>query len=45
MTAEAGLILADPDARTPDVAGVLTPSSALGTAELSRFAAARLDFS
>jgi short subunit dehydrogenase-like uncharacterized protein len=45
MTAEAGLILADPAARTPDVAGVLTPSSALGTAELSRFAAARLHFS
>jgi hypothetical protein len=45
MTAEAGLILADPDAATPGAAGVLTPSSALGTAELSRFETAELRFS
>ena len=45
MTAEAGLILADPGARTPEAAGVLTPSAALGTAELERFAAAGLRFS
>ena len=44
MTSEAGLILADPDARTPEIAGVLTPSAALGTAELERFAAAGLRF-
>jgi short subunit dehydrogenase-like uncharacterized protein len=45
MTAEAGLMLADTGAQTPDVAGVLTPAIALGTGELSRFAAADLDFS
>lgn len=45
MTSEAGLILADPEAQTPDIAGVLTPSAALGTAELERFAGAGLRFS
>jgi short subunit dehydrogenase-like uncharacterized protein len=45
MTTEAGLILADPDARTPAVTGCLTPAAALGTAELERFAAAGLVFS
>lgn len=45
MTAEAGLLLADPDAATPDRSGVLTPATALGTAELDRFAAAGLRFS
>jgi len=43
MTAEAGLILADAD--KPDRAGVLTPASALGTAELDRFEAAGVRFS
>lgn len=45
MTAEAGLILADPEADTPDRPGVLTPATALGTAELPRFAGAGLRFS
>ncbi|MGE0667534.1 MAG: trans-acting enoyl reductase family protein [Sphingomonadales bacterium] len=45
MIGEAALILADPDARKPDRAGVLTPALALGTAELPRFAAADLRFS
>ncbi len=44
MTAEAALILADPEAETPDLAGYLTPAAALGTSELGRFAAARLRF-
>ena len=45
MTSEAGLILALAEAESPEIAGVLTPSSALGTAELDRFAAAGLRFS
>jgi short subunit dehydrogenase-like uncharacterized protein len=45
MIAEAALILADPNANTPDRAGVLTPASALGTAELKRFAIAGMAFS
>ncbi len=45
MIAEAALILADPQAKTPGRAGVLTPALALGTAELPRFAAAGLRFS
>ncbi len=45
MTAEAGLILADPEADKPDAAGCLTPAAALGAAELDRFAAAGLRFS
>jgi short subunit dehydrogenase-like uncharacterized protein len=45
MTAEAGLILADPGAETPDRSGVLTPASALGIGELERFEAAGLRFS
>lgn len=45
MTTEAGLILADPEARTPTATGCLTPAAALGTAELERFAAAGLFFS
>lgn len=44
MTVEAALILADPASRAPDVAGYLTPSAALGTAELDRFAQARVRF-
>jgi short subunit dehydrogenase-like uncharacterized protein len=44
MTAEAGLILALPDADSPEIAGVLTPAGALGTAELGRFAAAGVRF-
>ncbi len=44
MTAEAGLLLADRGASVPDRAGVLTPATALGIAELSRFAAARVRF-
>jgi short subunit dehydrogenase-like uncharacterized protein len=44
MTAEAGLILGDPDAKTPDRAGVLTPATALGIEELERFAAAGVHF-
>ena len=44
MTAEAGLLLADPDADIPEGAGCLTPAAALGTAELQRFAAAKLYF-
>jgi short subunit dehydrogenase-like uncharacterized protein len=44
MTAEAGLILADPRARLPDLAGCLTPASALGVEELGRFEAAGLKF-
>lgn len=44
MTAEAGLLLADPEADIPDASGCLTPAAALGTAELSRFTAARLRF-
>jgi short subunit dehydrogenase-like uncharacterized protein len=44
MTAEAGLILGDPGASTPQRAGVLTPAAALGTAELGRFEAAGLRF-
>lgn len=44
MTAEAGLILADPEAELPEGGGCLTPAAALGTAELPRFAAASLDF-
>lgn len=45
MIGEAALILADPEAKTPQRAGVLTPALALGTAELPRFAAADLRFS
>jgi short subunit dehydrogenase-like uncharacterized protein len=45
MTTEAGLILADPRARTPTASGCLTPAAALGTAELERFASAGLEFS
>jgi short subunit dehydrogenase-like uncharacterized protein len=45
MMAEAGLILADDNAIKPGRAGVLTPASALGTAELDRFARAGLTFS
>jgi short subunit dehydrogenase-like uncharacterized protein len=45
MIAEAALILADPAAKKPDRAGVLTPALALGTGELARFAAAGLRFS
>lgn len=44
MTAEAGLLLADPDADVPEGGGCLTPAAALGTAELDRFSAAGLDF-
>lgn len=43
MTAEAGLLLADPEAQLPEGGGCLTPAAALGTAGLSRFAAAKLD--
>jgi short subunit dehydrogenase-like uncharacterized protein len=45
MTAEAGLILGDPGASTPERVGVLTPAAALGTGELGRFEAAGLRFS
>ncbi len=45
MLAEAGLILADDNAIKPSRAGVLTPASALGTAELKRFARAGMTFS
>lgn len=45
MLAEAALILADPSARKPGRAGVLTPALALGTAELPRFTAAGMRFS
>ena len=44
MTAEAGLLLADPEARLPELAGCLTPAAALGVEELGRFAAAGLEF-
>lgn len=45
MIGEAALILADPEAKKPDRAGVLTPALALGTTELGRFSAAGLRFS
>ncbi len=45
MIGEAALILADPEAKAPERAGVLTPALALGTAELGRFATANLRFS
>ena len=45
MMAEAALILADANTAKPDRAGVLTPASALGTAELERFARAGMTFS
>ena len=45
MMAEAALILADDTADKPDRAGVLTPASALGTAELARFDHAGMAFS
>jgi short subunit dehydrogenase-like uncharacterized protein len=44
MTAEAGLILADPQADVPGEGGCVTPAAALGTGELARFSAAGLDF-
>jgi short subunit dehydrogenase-like uncharacterized protein len=44
MTAEAGLLLADPESDIPEGGGCLTPAAALGTAELARFSAAGLDF-
>lgn len=44
MLGEAGLMLAEPGT-TPDRAGCLTPSTALGTDHLDRFAHARLRFS
>ena len=43
MIGEAGLLLAE-DGATPDVAGCLTPSLALGTASLDRFTPAGLQF-
>ena len=44
MVAEAALMLADPDADLPDRSGYLTPATALGIAELDRFAHAALTF-
>jgi len=44
MTAEAGLLLADSQARLPELAGCLTPAAALGVEELGRFGAAGLEF-
>jgi short subunit dehydrogenase-like uncharacterized protein len=44
LVSEAALQLADPDARTPDRTGHLTPAVALGTAELARYAEAGVRF-
>ena len=45
MIGEAALILSDPNSNMPDSAGVITPASALGTEELTRFSAAGMRFS
>lgn len=44
MVGEAALLLADPSAQVPDQRGFLTPATALGLAELGRFAEAGLTF-
>lgn len=44
MLGEAGLLMAEPGV-TPDRAGCLTPATALGTASVERFEAARMRFS